>query len=73
MLSVISSTPEEIYEYLYTGLYVDGKVLSEVRYVPVGDAGIRLDYDASYITRGENGEILPGQPGHFEFKIRPQS
>lgn len=72
MLSVISSTPEELYEYLYTGLYVDGKVLYSDRYVPVGDAGIRLDYDASYVIRGENGEKLPGLPAHVEFKIKPQ-
>ena len=73
MLSVISSTPEEIFEYIYTGIYEDGSVLSEVRYVPIGDAGVRLNIEESYVIRGDNGEILPGYPGHYVFRIRPQS
>jgi len=47
---LISSEPEELEQYIYTGLYEDASILAKSRFVPVGDAGIRFDFDNSWYS-----------------------
>lgn len=64
MLSVISSEPDELAEYLYTGLYGDSSDIYTKKFYPIADCAVRYAIEDSYLT--ENGGL------HIVFEIKPQ-
>ena len=47
-LSIFSSTPEEVFDYLYEGMYENAKLLSSSTYKSVGDCQIKMDKTFSF-------------------------
>lgn len=48
LCTVVSSTPKELYDYLYTTIYEDSSQASTTKYVQVGDCAVRFAGEQSY-------------------------
>lgn len=62
LCSFVSSKPNELFEYLYSGMYEDGSLLNTSIYKPVGDCQVKLD---KYFVFEENQT-------HIKFYIKPR-
>lgn len=62
LCSFVSSKPNELFNYIYKGLYEDASILNTSVYKSVGDCQVKFD---SYFYENENGT-------HCKFYIKPR-